>query len=61
MERVIVNQTLQFMRANKVITKHQHGFLSGRSTTSNLLESISDWTLSVNDKNSVGVAYIDYI
>jgi len=45
MERVIVNKTLNFRRANKVITKHQHGFLSGRSTTSNLLECISDWTL----------------
>jgi len=60
MERVIVNKTLTFLRANKVITKHQHGFLSGRSTTSNLLESMSDWTLSINDKKSVGVAYIDY-
>jgi len=35
MERVIVNKTLTFLLATKVITKHQHGFLSGRSTTSN--------------------------
>jgi len=50
MERVIGNKTLNFLRANKVITKHQHGFLSGRSTTSNLLECTSDWTLSINDE-----------
>jgi len=60
MERVIVSKTLYFLRANKVITKHQHGFLSGGSTTSNLLECISYWTLSINDKKSVGVAYKDY-
>ena len=60
MERVIVNKTLKFMRANNAITKHQHRFLSRRSTTSNLLESISDWTLSINNKKSVGIAYIDY-
>jgi hypothetical protein len=34
-ERVIVHEMLCFMRTNKVITKHQHAFPSGRSTTSN--------------------------
>jgi hypothetical protein len=60
MERVIVNRTLDFLRKHGVITKHQHGFLSGRSTTSNLLEALNDWTLTLNDRKSVGVAYIDY-
>jgi len=60
MERVIVNKTLDFLRKHGVITKHQHGFLSGRSTTSNLLETLNDWTLAINDRKSVGVAYIDY-
>ena len=45
MERVIVNETLCFLRKHGLITKHQHGFLSGRSTTSNLLETLNDWTL----------------
>jgi Reverse transcriptase (RNA-dependent DNA polymerase) len=60
MERVIVNEMLCFMRTNNVITKHQHGFLSGRSATSNLLETINDWTHAVNAKHSVSFTYIDF-
>ena len=60
MERVIVNKTLSFMRQHGAISKHQHGFLSGRSTSTNLLETLNDWTLTINGRNSVGVAYIDY-
>ena len=48
------------MRKHGVINAHQHGFLSGRSTTTNLLESVNDWTLAINDRKSVGAAYIDY-
>ena len=60
MERVIVKQTLGFLRKHGVINAHQHGFLSGRSTTTNLLESVNDWTLAINDRKSVGAVYIDY-
>ena len=60
MERVIVNETLCFLRKHGLITKHQHGFLSGRSTTSNLLETLNDWTLTINNKNSIAAAYVDY-
>ena len=49
-----------FYALNKVITKHQHGFLSGHSTTSNLLEAINDWTLAINAEKSVSVAYTDF-
>jgi len=58
--RIIVNKTLHFLRANEVINEHQYCFLSGCSTISNLLECISYWTVSTNDKKSVGVTYIDY-
>ena len=60
MERVIVNETLCFLRRYGLITKHQHSFLSGRSTTSNLFEALNDWTLAINDKKSAAVAYIDF-
>ena len=42
MERIIINETLCFMRFNKVIAKHQHNFPPGHSTTSNVLEAIND-------------------
>lgn len=60
MERVVVSSMLSYLRLNHVITKQQHGFLQGRSTSTNLLETINDWTLSINDRKSVAVAYIDF-
>ena len=60
MERVISSQMLSYLRLHGVISKQQHGFLSGRSTSSNLLEALNDWTLAVNDRKSIGAAYIDF-
>ena len=51
---------LAYLRQHNAITEQQHGFLSGRSTTTNLLESINDWTIAIKNKQSVIVAYIDY-
>jgi len=45
---------------HKWISKHQDGFLSRHSTVSNLLESVSDWTLALNNGQSVTVAYVNY-
>src|SRR5664279_51238 len=60
MKRVISADMLHYLRKNNVITKHQHGFLTRRSTSSNLLETLQDWTLTVKDRQSVVVAYIDF-
>ena len=60
MERVIVCKMLDYFLRNKVISKQQHGFLSGKSTTTNLLEQLNDWTVALDNKNSVTVGYIDY-
>jgi hypothetical protein len=60
MERIISNDMLAYLRQHGAITKQQHGFLSGRSTSTNLLESINDWTIAIKNKKSVIVAYIDY-
>jgi len=37
MERVIAHDMLIYLRRHNVISKQQHGFLSGRSKPSNLL------------------------
>ena len=60
MERVIVYQMLDYFFRNNVISKQQHGFLSGKFTTTNLLEQLNDWTVALDNKNSVIVGYIDY-
>jgi len=60
MERIIVQRMLIHLKANNIITRQQHGFLACRSTTSNLLDSLNDWTLVINVKQSITVAYVDY-
>ena len=60
MERVVTNSMLVFLRRHGVINRQQHGFLSGRSTSTNLLETLNDWTLTINDKKSIAVTYIDF-
>ena len=51
---------LIYLKDNNIITRQQHGFLTRRSTTSNLLDSLNDWTLAINNKQSLTVAYVDY-
>ena len=51
---------LDFLRSKGIITQAQHGFLRKHSTTSNLLESIRDWSIALNRRQSVDVIYIDF-
>ena len=60
LESIITSEVLHFLLGHNLITKHQHGFISRHSTSTNLLECINDWTLSISNKKSVTIAYIDY-
>jgi len=60
MESIMKDEVLKHLLTNKLISTQQHGFLSKRSTVTNLLESLNDWTLAIKDFHSVDVAYIDY-
>jgi len=60
MERVIVHKmTSYFMKCN-VISDYQHGFIRSRSTCINLLNSLNDWTLALEDQCRVNIVYIDF-
>ena len=43
-----------------MISKSQHGFLKGLSTCTNLLASSNDWTVMLQNHQSVTVACIDF-
>src|SRR6266536_5610321 len=47
-ESIISSGLLDFLSSNRLISPHQHGFLKKHSTTTNLLESVNDWTLSID-------------
>jgi len=60
MESVIKDNLIKHLYDNKLITKHQHGFLTKHSTCSQLLECVNDWSIALNFRNSVDVVYIDF-
>ena len=60
LESLIAAELIKFLNDHNLICKHQHGFLKKHSTITNLLESVNDWTLSLSNKKSVAIAYIDF-
>ena len=52
MERVVASEISGYMLKHGLISKQQHGFLAKRSTSTNLVESLNDWTLAVNNRQS---------
>ena len=51
---------MEYLLDNELISKHQHGFISKRSSCSQLLESFQDWISELSHKNAVDVIYLDY-
>ena len=52
-ERIVKEQMLGYLCKHGLITRHQHGFLSHHSTTTELLETLNDWTLALRNKHVV--------
>ena len=47
LERIVANHILDYLVSNNILHPAQHGFMKQRSTCTNLLESVNDWTLCV--------------
>jgi len=47
----IKDALLSYFVSHKMITRHQHGFLNKKSTTSHLLECSVDWCIAFNSKS----------
>jgi len=60
MERVIVLDMLHYCRQQGLISKQQHRFLAKKSTVTNMLSCMKDWTCALMNKTPVAVAYIDF-
>ena len=60
MEKCIVDELLKFLLTNHMISKQQHGFLSRKSTETNLLESLNDWTINIENSMGQSIAYTDF-
>ena len=59
-ERIICQKIFQHLQSNGILHPAQHGFQKGRSTCSNLLESLNDWTQVIESRQCLAVIYIDF-
>ena len=60
MERIIARHIYNHLVSCNLLTAAQHGFVRSRSTCTNLLESVNDWTLVIQNRRAVTIAYIDF-
>ena len=60
MERILYNFSYSYLRENSLISEVQHGFVAGKSTTSNLIEYLNYVTHCVDAKIPVDVLCIDF-
>ena len=51
---------LKYLLDNKLISRHQHGFLSMHSTSSQLLEAVNNWTIAIRNSHVADAIYFDY-
>ena len=60
LERIIADQIMVHLVNNGILTKKQHGFMKGRSCTTNLLEYIDLLTNHIYNGKAVDVLYTDF-
>jgi len=60
LETLIKETMIRFLEDRAVITAKQHGFVSGRSCLTNLLESFENWTEFLDEGHGVDIIYLDY-
>ena len=60
MERIIRNEIVSHMESNNLFSEEQHGFIAGRSCTTQLLEFMEEITEAVDRGDDVDVIYLDF-
>ena len=60
MEKLVRKALMDHLEENDIVTREQHGFVSGRSCITQLLEVMDSWTEVVDEGGSVNVIYTDF-
>ena len=60
LEKIVRQSIMDHMDNNGLFSKHQHGFRSGRSCVTQLLEVLDRWTMELDSKNKVDTIYLDF-
>ena len=59
-ESILRDCIIEHMSSNNLFSCHQHGFINGRSCTTNLLNVLDSWTDAIDNGFSVDAIYLDF-
>ena len=60
MESLVRHEIMQHLLVNELLSHHQHGFMAGRSCTTQLLEVLDIWSQLLDEGDNVDVVYLDF-
>lgn len=60
LESIIRDKLVKHMLENNLLSKHQHGFISGRSSSTNLLTVLDAWTEALDNSTPIDAIYLDF-
>ena len=60
LERIIRDQLVEHMMVNNLFAKSQHGFISGKSCVTQLLEFLEEVSEALDEGDDVDVIYLDF-
>ena len=61
MESSVREKILNHLESNKLLSENQHGFIAGRSCTTQLLEVLDKWSRILEDGDNIDVTYLDFV
>ena len=60
MESVVRDRIIDHLTVHHLLSDCQHGFIAGRSCTTNLLSTLNDWTRLLDEREPVDALYLDF-
>ena len=60
MEKIVKKALIAHLEKNNLLTDNQHGFRSGRSCVTQLLEVLEEWTSEIDSGHCIDCVYLDY-
>ena len=60
LEGLVAKCIVEHLLKHNFITPHQHGFLAGRNTVTQLLETLDRWTKELDKGNNMNILYCDF-
>lgn len=60
MKSILREHLLKHVMDTDILSKHQYGFISGRSTVIQMLTVVDEWTKAIDEGEEVDIIYMDF-